>query len=103
MGVPAHWSVHLQLPAPLLHSVFVQHWMPFGSKGQNPGVEWPPDEEQLAVETHTPGMPFTSQRPLGKAWAVAKRRREVIARNFIIGMNEFEGFKRVGRSLWRGR
>ena len=58
--------------------------MPGGSKGQNFGVEWPPDEEQLAVETHTPEMPFTAQRPLRKAWAVAERRREVIARNFII-------------------
>ena len=84
MGVPAHWSVHLQLP-PLPHVVFVQQRMLAGSLGQKPTADWPPAEAQFAVETHTPGAPFTLQRPLTAAWAIPKRRRKVIARSFIIG------------------
>jgi len=46
----------------------------------------PPATAQFPVETHTPGVPFTLQRPFTAAWAVAERRkREVIARNFIVG------------------
>jgi len=84
MVVSEHWSVHLQLP-PLPHVVFVQQRMSVGSLGQKPTADWPPAEAQFAVETHTPGVPFTLQRPLTAAWAIPERRREVIARNFIIG------------------
>jgi len=82
--LPVHWSVHLQLP-PLPHAPLVQQRMSDGSSGQKPAVDTPPAEAQFAVETHTPGVPFTLQRPLTAAWAVAERRREVTARNFIIG------------------
>lgn len=57
-----------------------------GSLGQKPMWDVPPATAQFPVETHTPGVPFTLQRPFTAAWAVAERRkREVIARNFIVG------------------
>ena len=85
--MPEHWSVHaqtLQTSGPA-HAAFMQQRMSSGSWGQKPLGDWPPAEAHFAVEIHTPGVPFTSQRPLMAAWAVAERRREVIARNFIIG------------------
>ena len=84
MVVPEHWSVHLQLPA-LPHHLLMQQRMLGGSSRQKPPLDVPPATAQFPVETHTPGLPFTLQRPLTAAWAAAERRREVIAINFIIG------------------